>query len=55
MRFTLTTGRVQLHVRTCVPLFRIPEMTGRIASNFGMWVEGFTERIMLKHGMLLIH
>ena len=30
-QFTQTQGRVHLHVRTCVPLFRISGTAGRIA------------------------
>ena len=35
-------GGVQLHVRTCVPLFLISGAVGKIVMNFVMLVERFT-------------
>ena len=41
LRFALLRGVVhlQLHVRTCVPLFHISRTAGRIALKFGMLLE----------------
>ena len=53
MRFTPTKDGVHLYVLTCVFLFRVLGTAGCNALNFGVWVEGYNERIMLKCGMLL--
>ena len=39
MRFTEVDYGVQMHMRTCAPLFRISGTTGRIALKFGVWLE----------------
>ena len=45
---------VHLHVRTCVPLFQISGTAGRIALDVSRdIVKTFTERTMLKYGVLL--
>ena len=38
-QFTQITDGVHLHVRTCVPLFRISRTAGRIALKFGMLLD----------------
>ena len=34
---TQVRGEVQLHVRTCTPLFRFSQTVGRIVFKFGVW------------------
>ena len=34
---THVRGEVQLHVRTCTPLFRFSQTVGRIVFKFGVW------------------
>ena len=38
-RFTKANDGVQVHVRTCTPLFRISGTAGRIALKLGVWLD----------------
>ena len=40
-RFTKVNAGVEVHVRTCAPLFRISGAAGRIALKLGLWLEDY--------------